>query len=169
MSTQLGTLPPGWQARCHCRAIPRLKGLVVAEPFRVRIAVRGYEIDAQGHLGGVVYLQYGEHARWECLRAAGITPHTLAAAGVGPVQLETTIRFHRELRAGDAVDVSCAFMWGDSSKTFRVQQDFRRADGTLVAELANVGGLLNLEQRRLVADPAGRFRSLATAPELLGL
>jgi acyl-CoA thioester hydrolase len=144
------------------------KGLVVAEAFRVRIAVRGYEIDAQGHLNGVVYLQYGEHARWECLRAAGISPHKLAAAGVGPVQLETTIRFHRELRAGDAVDVSCEFVWG-KGKTFRVQQDFRQPDGTLVAELANVGGLLNLARRRLVADPAGRFRSLATAPEVLGL
>jgi acyl-CoA thioester hydrolase len=141
----------------------------VTEPFRVQIAVRGYEIDAQGHLSGVVYLQYGEHARWECLRAAGITPHKLAAAGVGPVQLETTIRFHRELRAGDEVDVSCVFVWGASNKTFRVQQDFHRADGILVAELANVGGLLDLEERRLVADPAGQFRSLATAPELLGL
>jgi acyl-CoA thioester hydrolase len=140
----------------------------VAEPFRARIAVRGYEIDAQGHLSGVVYLQYGEHARWECLRAAGITQRKLAAAGVGPVQLETTIRFHRELRTGDEVDVSCAFMWGDG-KTFRVRQDFRRPAATVVAELANVGGLLDLEQRRLVADPAGRFRSLATAPELLGL
>lgn len=80
-----------------------------------------------------------------------------------------TIRFHRELHAGDAVDVSCVFGWGDSNKTFWVEQDFRRADGTLVAELANVGGLLNLKQRRLVADPAGHFRSLATAPALLGL
>jgi acyl-CoA thioester hydrolase len=117
----------------------------------------------------VVYLQYGEHARWECLRAADITPRRLAAAGVGPVQLETTIRFHRELRAGDEVDVSCVFVWGDSHRTFRVEQDFRRADGTLVAELANVGGLLDLERRRLVPDPAGQFRSLATAPALLGL
>jgi acyl-CoA thioester hydrolase len=38
-----------------------------------------------------------------------------------------------------------------------------------VAELANVGGLLNLKERRLVADPAGHFRLLATAPEVLGL
>jgi acyl-CoA thioester hydrolase len=147
---------------------PDPKGLVVAEPFRVQITVRGYEIDAQGHLNGVVYLQYGQHARWECLREAGISQHKLAAAGVAPVELETTIRFHRELRAGAAVEVSCGFVWGDG-KTFRVEQDFRRPDGTLVAELANVGGLLNLQERRLVADPAGQFRSLATAPEVLGL
>jgi acyl-CoA thioester hydrolase len=141
---------------------------VVAEPFWVQITVRGYEIDAQGHLNGVVYLQYGQHARWECLQAAGISQHKLAAAGVAPVELETTIRFHRELRAGAAVEVSCGFVWGDG-KTFRVEQDFRRPDGTLVAELANLGGLLNLKERRLVADPAGQFRSLATAPEVLGL
>jgi acyl-CoA thioester hydrolase len=166
-SPGFGTPPPGGQLAAIAER-SRPKGLVVAEPFRVRITVRGYEIDAQGHLSGVVYLQYGEHARWECLRAAGILQHKLAAGGVGPVQLETSIRFHRELRAGDAVDVSCVFVWGDG-KTFRVEQDFRRPDGTLVAELANVGGLLNLKQRRLVADPAGQFRSLATAPEVLGL
>jgi len=56
-----------------------------------------------------------------------------------------------------------------TAKTFRVEQDFRRADGALVAELANVGGLLNLEERRLVPDAAGHFHSLATAPQLLGL
>jgi acyl-CoA thioester hydrolase len=44
---------------------------VVAEPFRVQITVRGYEIDAQGHLSGVVYLQYGEHARWASRTDAG--------------------------------------------------------------------------------------------------
>ena len=84
------------------------------------------------------------------------------------MQLETSIRFHRELRAGDAVDVSCGFVWGDG-KTFGVEQDFRRPDGTLVAELANVGGLLNLKERRLVTDPAGQFHSSAAAPEVLGL
>ncbi|MFI9593032.1 acyl-CoA thioesterase [Nonomuraea sp. NPDC052265] len=40
--------------------------------FSVRIAVRGYELDTQGHLNNVVYHQYGDHARWECLRAAGV-------------------------------------------------------------------------------------------------
>lgn len=41
-------------------------------PFAVQIAVRGYELDSNGHLNRAVYLQYAEHARWECLRAAGI-------------------------------------------------------------------------------------------------
>jgi acyl-CoA thioester hydrolase len=39
--------------------------------FTVRIGVRGYELDTQGRLNAAVYHQYGEHARWECLRAQG--------------------------------------------------------------------------------------------------
>ncbi len=74
--------------------------------FVVRIEARGYEVDANGHVAGSVLLQYAQHARWECLRAAGIT---------------------------------------------------------------NVGGLLDLTQRRLINDPGRMWRSAASAPELLGL
>ncbi|WP_446220376.1 acyl-CoA thioesterase [Micromonospora sp. IBHARD004] len=140
----------------------------MSQPFRVRIAVRGYELDIQGHVNQAVYLQYAEHARWECLRAAGLHPDALRAAGVGPVQLECTIRYLRELRAGDEVDVSCGFVWG-GGRTFRMEQEYVRVDGTPVAQLTGVGGVLDLQTRRLVADPAERFRSLASSPTHLGL
>lgn len=138
------------------------------EPFQVRIAVRGYELDPRGHVNQAVYLQYAEHARWECLRAAGITHDRLHESGVGPVALEQTLRFYAELRADDEVDVGCEFHWREG-KTFEVVQPIHRPDGTRVAELTGVAGLLDLSARRLIADPGGRFRELATAPEILGL
>lgn len=140
----------------------------MAEPFQVRVRVRGYELDLNGHLNQAVYLQYAEHARWELLRAAGIGPEELRAAGIGLVVLETTIRYQRELRDGDEVDVSCAFRWG-SGKTFRVIQDIRTTGGVLAAEVRTVSGLLNRSSRRLAADPGARLRELAAAPGLLGL
>jgi acyl-CoA thioester hydrolase len=141
----------------------------MAQRFEVRVGVRGYEVDTQGHLNQAVYLQYGEHARWEFLRALGIPQDKLIASGVGPVALETTLRFHRELRSGDEVDVSCAFEW-PGGKTFRVKQEFHRvSDGVLAAEITAVVGILDLEARRLVPDPAERFRALATNLELLDL
>lgn len=39
----------------------------------------------------------------------------------------------------------------------------------LCAELVSVGGLLDLEERRLVPSPRERWRGLARVPELLGL
>ncbi|MFI9246202.1 acyl-CoA thioesterase [Streptomyces sp. NPDC053086] len=140
----------------------------MTEPFSVRVTVRGYETDTQGHLNQAVYLNYAEHARWSLLHAAGISQARLVGQGVGPVALETTVRYLRELLAGDEVDVTCAFEWG-TGKTFRIRQEIRKADGTLAAELTAVGGLLNLAERKLVADPREVFKELATDLALFGL
>ncbi|MFF0589848.1 acyl-CoA thioesterase [Streptomyces sp. NPDC003781] len=140
----------------------------MSEPFSVPVTVRGYETDTQGHLNQSVYLNYAEHARWSMLQAAGIRQADLVARGVGPVALETTIRFRRELLAGDEVTVSCAFEWGEG-KTFRIRQLVTKADGTVAAEVEAVGGLMDLKQRRLVPDPAQRFKELAAEPGLFGL
>jgi acyl-CoA thioester hydrolase len=140
----------------------------VSEPFSVRITVRGYETDVQGHLNQSVYLNYAEHARWSLLQAAGISQTGLVSQGIGPVALETTIRYRRELLAGDEVDVSCAFVWGEG-KTFRMEQTITKTDGTVAAEVTGVGGLLDLTERRLVANPQGYLKELATDPGVFGL
>ncbi|MFF8571778.1 acyl-CoA thioesterase [Streptomyces sp. NPDC015408] len=140
----------------------------MSEPFSVPVTVRGYETDTQGHLNQAVYLNYAEHARWSLLDAAGIRQADLVARGVGPVALETTIRFRRELLAGDEVEVTCAFEWGEG-KTFRIHQIIRKPDGTVAAEVEGVGGLMDLKARKLVADPRERFKELAADPALFGL
>ncbi|UNZ17604.1 acyl-CoA thioesterase [Streptomyces sp. 891-h] len=137
-------------------------------PFTVPVTVRGYETDTQGHLNQAVYLQYAEHARWSLLQAAGIEQSALVASGVGPVVLEQTLRYRRELRAGDEVTVSCAFEWGER-KIFGMRQLIVKADGAVAAELTGVGGIMDLGARRLVADPGGALRELATDPKILGL
>ncbi|MET8544629.1 acyl-CoA thioesterase [Kitasatospora sp. NPDC004799] len=138
------------------------------QDFTTHITVRGYETDSQGHLNQAVYLQYAEHARWEYLRAAGIRQADLVAAGVGPVVLETTVKYLRELRAGDSVEVGCSFTWRDG-KTFQVVQRLVREDGVLAAEITGVGGILDLAERKLVADPREPLRTLAADPAVLGL
>ncbi|UNO40199.1 acyl-CoA thioesterase [Streptomyces sp. MST-110588] len=136
--------------------------------FAVRVRVRGYETDAQGHLNASVYLQYAEHARWSLLEAAGVPQSALLDKGVGPVVLETTIRYRKELRAGDETEVTCAFVWSEG-KTFRVEQEIRTADGTVAAEVSAVGGLMDLRLRKLVGDPQVYFRALAADAGILGL
>ncbi|GAA1324554.1 acyl-CoA thioesterase [Pseudonocardia xinjiangensis] len=137
-------------------------------PHLSRFAVRGYEIDALGHVAHTVYMQYAEQARWECLAEAGLTVDRLLTAGVMPAMLETTISYRHELRYGDVVDVGCEFHWGER-KTARIVQRVTRTDGVLAAEVTSVSGLLDLSRRRLVERPRERLRELAVAPELLGV
>ncbi|MFG1791966.1 acyl-CoA thioesterase [Nocardia sp. NPDC049149] len=137
-------------------------------PFTMRFTVRSYELDTNHHLASTVYLQYAEHARFACGQAAGLSPQRLLADGFGPINLETTLRHHAELRAEDDVDVSCAFVWGPG-KTHRVEHELRKPDGTLVAEVSSVSGLLDMRTRRLVPDPAQELRARASNLALLGL
>lgn len=139
-----------------------------ATPFTMRFTVRSYELDTNHHLASTVYLQYAEHSRFACGQAAGLSPERLLADGFGPVNLETTLRHHAELRGDDTVDVSCAFIWGPG-KTHRVEHVLRKPDGTLVAEVSSVSGLLDMRTRRLVADPGQELRVRAADPALLGL
>lgn len=136
--------------------------------FSVPVLVRGYELDTQGHLNHAVYHQYGEHARWELLRAAGIQQDKFIASGIGAVVLESTIKYKRELRGGDEVTVTCAFDW-QGGKVFRFEHQIVKLDGTVAAEISVLAGAMDLRTRKLVADPAEHFKALAENPELLGL
>lgn len=141
---------------------------MVADDFTTRLGVRLSDIDAQGHMTGAAYVEFANHALWSCVRAAGVDVDALLASGVGPVNLETTIRFRRELRGGDEVDVSCHLAFGEG-RTYRVDHELRTPAGELAAEVNCLFGLLDLEQRWLVPDPASRWRQFADRPELLAL
>nr|WP_042197268.1 acyl-CoA thioesterase [Kibdelosporangium sp. MJ126-NF4]CEL22850.1 hypothetical protein [Kibdelosporangium sp. MJ126-NF4]CTQ89990.1 hypothetical protein [Kibdelosporangium sp. MJ126-NF4] len=141
----------------------------MTEPlFRITLPIRFDDLDPNGHVRGPVYLGYADQARWGCLIAAGIEVARLRERGVGPVNLSTTIDYHRELLFPGEVEVSCEFTWGDG-KTFTVEQHVRTVDGTPSATVRSVSGLLDLTGRRLVADPWRHWLALADKPELLGL
>ena len=126
--------------------------------FTTTVTVRDYECDANGHANHAVYHQYGEHGRTEVFRASGIEIADLTAAGLGPVILESTVRFLAELRVGDDVEVAVDVRFGEG-KTFRMDTELRRGD-TLAATITGTMGLLDHTTRRLVADPRGRLLAL---------
>lgn len=121
-----------------------------------------------GHLNHANYHRYGEHARSEHLRTAGASMQRMVDHGVGLVLLETHVRFLRELRHGDEVEVDSRLEFG-TGKTFAMEHTITRDDGVVACDITCRLGLLDAATRRLVADPPGRLRALATDPGLLGL
>lgn len=126
------------------------------KPFHVQIKVRHYELDTLGHLNHAVYHSYAEVARLELTERAGAFGGAASGPRLAPVLLESRISFRRELRAGDVVDVTCAAKFGNG-KTFHMDSNIYKADGTLAAEITCVLGLMDLEVRKLVAEPRDRL------------
>jgi acyl-CoA thioester hydrolase len=133
------------------------------EPFRTRIKVRHYELDTLGHLNHAVYHSYGEVARLELFEQSGALT---GLKNLASVLLESHIVFRRELRAGDVVDVTCDAKFG-SGKTFSMDSKILKLDGTLAAEITCTLGLMDLERRKLVEDPRGRFAAAGADLKLL--
>jgi acyl-CoA thioester hydrolase len=122
----------------------------------MQIKVRLYELDPLGHLNHAVYHSYGEVARIECMEGAARGGTSLRDEGVAPVLLASSINYRREIRMGETVEVTCDLKFG-TGKTFQIEQHIYKADGTLSAELTCTLGIMDLERRKLVEDPRGRF------------
>lgn len=136
------------------------------EPFEVEIKVRHYELDTLGHLNHAVYHSYAEIARLELMERASGPGTDLSGEHVAPVLLESHISFRKEVRSGEVVRVSCVTKFG-SGKTFRMDSVITTADGTTAAEITCTLGLLHLQRRKLVDDPAGRLANAGVDTEML--
>ena len=149
---------------------PTPPAAVPSRDFSVRITVRSYEVDVNGHVNHAVYHSYGEHARTEFFSAAGCTMSRLVEHGMGIVMLETHCRFLRELRYRDEIEVEARVSFG-AGKTFEIAHPLRRVSGdeeVVAAEITCRMGLLDARARRLLPEPRARLLELATAPALLG-
>lgn len=143
-------------------------------PFQVRIGVRSYEVDVNGHVNHAVYHQYGEHARMEHFRAAGLSQAAMFGQGVTVVLLSTTVAFRAELVAGEEIVVDSAMTFGEG-KSFTMRHQIVRhrdvdgavTDPMLAADVDCTLGLLDTTARRLVPGPKDRLAAFADRPELL--
>jgi acyl-CoA thioester hydrolase len=134
--------------------------------FSVQLTARQYEVDFNGHVSNEVYFDWANHVRLEFLSRAGIALEAFIMNKVGPVILETRVRYLKELHVGECVTVTCEPTYG-SGKTFTYLHRFLREDGIAAAELTVLMGMLDHRTRRLVAKPHELMRSLATRPEVL--
>ncbi|MBL6279230.1 thioesterase family protein [Micromonospora fiedleri] len=121
------------------------------------IAVGADDIGTNGNVRSSKYLDYSIQARWAALADAGLSIKELAAAGLGPVELDVSIKYLRELVLGDQVDVVTRFEYPSPKIVRLVQSMFRRSDGALAAVVTSVTGLMDIAQRRLVDDAAAAW------------
>lgn len=73
-------------------------------PYKYKTEVRGYELDSFGHVNNAVYINYNEQARWNILKESGFLTDFINS-GMFLVVVETTIRYMRELKMFDSIEV----------------------------------------------------------------
>jgi acyl-CoA thioester hydrolase len=132
-----------------------------SHPFQVTWS----HMDANGHVGNVHYNALATDARVALLLAAGYSFN--ASQTIGPVVLNDTIHYRKELRYGDKgkVTILLAGSSVDHAK-FKIRHEIFRTGqegDELCCVVDTFGGWMDLKERKLVcpqADYASRFVEL---------
>lgn len=100
--------------------------------FETEIAVRDYELDAEGIVNNANYLHYLEHTRHEFCRSENFSFAAMRERGIDPVLRKVEIEYLVPLRSGDTV-VSCLDLARKGPRFIFVQDLYRKSDMQPVA------------------------------------
>lgn len=76
--------------------------------FKYQFDVRGYELDAFGHVNNAVYLNYYEQARWEIVREIGLYEY-FNQSGNFLIVIDSYLKYIKELTLFEKAEVQTHF------------------------------------------------------------
>lgn len=120
---------------------------LVAHEYPLLIVER--HLDTFGHVNNATYLVIFEEARWDWITRGGFGLEQIRQRRQGPVVLECSVRFRRELSNRTSTTV-VSRITSYVGKIGRMQQEIRLADGSVACEADFTMGLFDLQRRKLI-------------------
>jgi len=106
-------------------------------------------IDEYGHLNNARYLEFYEKARWSILETSHLGSETIAINRIGPVILEVTIRFSRELLKGEEVTITTSSR-RKNDLVFYFDQQMINSEGKTASKAVFTAALFDLDKRKMI-------------------
>jgi len=134
-------------------------------PGTQRIRTRWGEIDSNGHMRNVAYLDISSNSRMEFFNANGYTLAEFFGAGIGPVVLRDEIEYRAEVRLAEELTVTneLAAMNEDGS-SFVFRNRFVKANGKVACKISSLVAFFDLASRKIVAPPDNLLRAILSLP-----
>jgi acyl-CoA thioester hydrolase len=128
------------------------------------VLIREQHLDTFGHVNNATYLQLFEEARWDLVTRNGYGLDEVVRRRMGPIILEASLKFQRELRNRQAVVIRS---WTDSyvGKVARFTQQMVDEQGRVCCDGTFVFGLFDLTARKLIPPTPDWLRAVGIPPE----
>lgn len=123
--------------------------LTMSKIFRTSpILIKETYLDVYGHVNNATYLTLFEEARWDLTHQQGWGLKRIMEKGVGPVILEVTLRYLRELRLRDEIIIESQMISYEKKIGKLSQKMLRGKEVCCTAEFTM--GLFDLKERKLI-------------------
>ena len=122
--------------------------------FEKSFQVGWRDVDPNGHVANMVYLEYAVDTRIAFFASQGFPPANFLKYGFGPVIKSDFAEYFREVMMLDEMRVTME-NGGNSEdySRFRVINNFYKTSAEPVARVTSIGGWLNLKERKLMEPP----------------
>ncbi len=131
--------------------------------YEYRVEILEHHLDSFGHVNNAVYMQLFEQARWDLMTREGYGLKEVEKFKIGPVILEATIRYRRELRNREWITINTRLEPEKNPRFVTIYQDMVKEDGEVAASAAFKCGLLDLQERKLIAPTPEWLKVLGQA------
>ncbi|WP_072806115.1 acyl-CoA thioesterase [Rhodococcoides yunnanense] len=129
--------------------------------FETAIELRFRDLDQNGHISHIAYVEIAEFARVRHMESADISPARLVALDRAVIILDVHIKYLNEVLSTAKSVVATSSFVATTGKTLRHEQWIRSAEGVDNCHLDFTVGLLDLETRRLRPNPLDELTSIA--------
>jgi YbgC/YbaW family acyl-CoA thioester hydrolase len=119
--------------------------------FAYEVLIREFHLDTFGHMNNATYMSLFEEARWELITRGGFGLREIRERGLGPVVLEAQIKFLKEIRLRERIEITCEPQ-SYKGKVGGMIQKMIKEDGHTACEATFSFGLFDTHKRKLV-DP----------------
>ena len=120
-----------------------------SKKFEYRFTVTEEMTDDYGHVNNARYLDLYEDARWNILDISDLGADMVKKNKIGPVILEVTVRFSRELLPGEEITITTTSR-RKNDLIFYFDQQMVNSKGEIASKAVFTAALFDLEKRKMI-------------------
>jgi len=120
--------------------------------FDYELLIREHHLDTFGHVNNATYLQLFEEARWDFITARGVGLEVIQTQQVGPVVLELTLKFLKEIRLREMIRIESQIKHY-TKKVGVIQQRIFNEHKQCCCDAQLTFGVFDLQARKLIEPP----------------
>jgi thioesterase III len=126
--------------------------------FSYEFTVDNELLDDYGHVNNARYLELYEKARWDILNMSGYGQALVRESMKGPVILEVTVRFSRELLPGQKIRIETTSR-RKNDIIFFFDQAMITEEGKEASRAVFTSALFDLEKRKMIKPDEGWMKA----------
>ncbi len=128
--------------------------------YTYQTLIRESHLDTFGHVNNATYLQLFEEARWDYITEAGYGLERVRTEQIGPVALDATIKYRKELVLREQITIETRFAGRPNRLTFVLEQMIKKENSQIAATFSITLGIMDFKERKLIQPPEGWLKAM---------